>query len=502
MNKLFGLVQGPKVKRTAFDLSHERKLSARMGALIPVLCQEVVPGDTWDVNSEMMIRFAPLTAPLMHRINAYIHFFFVPNRIIWSDWEQFITGQKVTVFPSTKLQGNTVLEGKLADHLGIPIGTYSTASDSINTLPFRAYYQIWNDYYRDQNLQTEIDVSDIESDANLLQADCLIRAWEKDYFTSALPWTQKGAPASVSASVNYLDVSTVYDSADDLPEATPGLKTNKVGSDGVLTDFSSAKELRLENIDSVDIDINELRAAHRLQRWLERNARAGTRYIEHLMAHWGIRSSDARLQRAEYLGGGKQAVVISEVLSTTQTNEFDSNDVNIPIGTMAGHGISVGRTNQARRFFEEHGYILGILSIMPVTAYQQGLPKMFSRQLNMDIYFPEFAQLGEQEVKMKELYYQDDNTLNDKTFGYQSRYAEYKYIPSTVHGDFKTTLDFWTLVRKFDSEPALNEEFILPDTDTLTKAFAIPSAKDDLWIQIYHKITAIRPMPFFNNPTL
>lgn len=498
MNKLFGLVQGPKIKRTAFDLSHERKLSARMGALIPVLCQEVVPGDTFDINSEMMIRFAPLTAPLMHRINAYIHYFFVPNRIIWSDWEQFITGQKVTSFPSTHMQGNTILEGKLADHLGIPIGTYSNASDSINTLPFRAYYQIWNDYYRDENLQTAIDVEDIESDANMLQADCLSRAWEKDYFTSALPWTQKGTPVAVSAQIELKSPATLEKTTGGTPTDTDTLMSYNTGE---LTD-SSFNALEIDAIESIDIDINELRAAHRLQRWLERNARAGTRYIEHLMAHWGIKSSDARLQRAEYLGGGKQAIVISEVLSATQTNEFDSNDVNVPIGSMAGHGISVGRTNRARRFFEEHGYVMGILSVMPVTAYQQGLPKMFQRQLNIDVYFPEFAQLGEQEVKMKELYYQDNDTNNDKTFGYQSRWAEYKYIPSTVHGDFKTTLDYWTLVRKFDSEPALNEEFILPDSDTLTKCFAIPSAKDDLWIQIYHKITAIRPMPFFNNPTL
>lgn len=500
-NKLFSLVQGPKIKRTAFDLSHERKLSARMGALIPILCQEVVPGDTWDISSEMMIRFAPMTAPLMHRINAYIHYFFVPNRIIWSDWEEFITGQKVTVFPSTHMQGNTILVGKLADHLGIPPGTYASASESINTMPFRAYYQIWNDYYRDENLQDEIDVTDIESDANMLQADCLTRAWEKDYFTSALPWTQKGSPASVTATVNYKSPALLTKVGGGTPADSDTLISYTTGQAGELHD-ESFNPLEMDNIDSIDIDINELRAAHRLQRWLERNARAGTRYIEHLLAHWGVRSSDARLQRAEYLGGGKQPVIVSEVLSNTQTNEYDSDDVNVPIGTMAGHGISVGSTNKARRRFEEHGYIMGILSVMPVTAYCQGMPKMFTRSLWADTYFPEFAQLGEQEVQMREIYYQDDNDNNDKVFGYQSRYAEYKYIPSTVHGDFKDTLDYWTMVRKFSSEPALNEEFILPEATVTQRPFAVPSAKDDLWIQIYHKIVAVRPMPFFNNPTL
>lgn len=492
-NQQFQSVKGARIKKSAFDLSHERKLSAEMGTLVPILCQECLPGDKFKIDTQSMIRLAPMVTPVMHRINSYIHFFWVPKRIIWPSFEDFITGKEDITVPTKALVGN-VMVNSLADHLGIPPGNYNLQQENINILPFYAYYKIYNDYYRDQNLQDpEINFSDPSFLSDLWEKMPLVRAWEKDYFTSALPWAQKGDPVKLRAEFGYLDQSQLRQDAG-LPATNDTLKVD--GS--LLVGGLGGEKLRIENLSTVEIDINELRYATRLQRWFERNARAGSRYVEHLLAHWGVRSSDARLQRAEYIGGGKSPVVISEVMNMTGSESEDA----LPVGMMAGRGLNIGRTNQASKFCEEHGYIIGIMSVMPEPAYMQGLPKMFSRLVNLDYYYPEFSQLGEQEVLEKELYLSSsDETTNNSTFGYQARYAEYKYMPSSVHGQFRTTLDHWHLARKFEETPRLNEEFIKcqPDVDRI---FAVSFDKQHLWIQLYHKINAIRPMPFYNDPTL
>lgn len=484
--KIFNQNLAARVKKSAFDLSHERKLSCRMGELVPVLVQEVVPGDKFSIDTQSMIRFAPMVAPVMHRINAYIHFFYVPNRILWDDWEKFVTGSPITV-PTIKM--TDVMEGALSDHMGLPVGEWNATTD-INTLPFRAYIKIWNDYYRDQNLQAEEPLT-----GDVVHRDLLKRAWEKDYFTSALPWAQKGNPVTMDVNLEYKEVFLNYG-----PEATVEPTEGDdlhVGDNYALNSHMHAgvnpDPLYLENIGEASITVEELRRATRLQRWMERNARAGTRYVEHLLAHWGVKSSDARLQRAEYIGGGKSPVVISEVLNTTGTET-------LPQGNMAGHAINVGRTNQAYKFCEEHGFIIGILSVIPETSYQQGVPKFLTRKVNLDYYYPEFAQLGEQEVLNQELFYNNNPVDDLDTFGYQSRYAEYKYQQSTVHGAFKTSLDFWHMGRKFSGKPPLNAAFIT--ANPTNRIFAVDDDTEKLYVQLYHKITAVRPMPFFNDPTL
>lgn len=494
MKTIFSLVNPARVKKSTFDLSHENKLTCNMGELVPVLVQEVLPGDKFTIDSQSLIRFAPLVAPVMHRINAYFHFFYVPNRIIWNNWEKFITGEDTVTVPKLDLCGydHVFTEGSLADYMGIPTGYhYSGVPENINMLPFRAYAKIYNDYYRDENLVAEIDLENAD-ETLLLLTKPYKRAWEKDYFTSALPWAQKGDPVTVNANVDYLDGSLV--------KSTAGVDVTGALSAGTGKLYSGATESRIENLDGVTVNVEDIRLAQRLQRFLERNARAGTRYIEHLLAHWGVVSSDARLQRAEYIGGGKSPVVVSEVLSHTGIQPEVGNVDQLPLGAMAGHGLNVGRTNQAYKFVEEHGYIIGIMSIMPEPGYNQGLHRMFSRMTQLDFAFPEFAQLGEQEVKNKELAFDGsyNSAYRDTAFGYQQRYAEYKFNQSSVHGEFRNGLEYWHLDRILQPPFALNQTFIECDPDK--RIFAYEDGKTTLYVQIYHRIKAVRPLPYYNEP--
>lgn len=513
-SKIFNVNKSNKPNRSAFDLSHEKKLSGKMGQLMPVMCMEVVPGDKFEIDTESMIRFAPMVAPILHRLNSYIHYFYVPNRIIWDGWEKFVTGDEIAL-PTIQF-GGEVFPGSIADLLGLPTRNSAQPSEpvEINDLPFRAFYQIWKDYYIDQNLSTTakwggniVKIIDIDYDDFIKQTDYapfiglnqFYRCWEKDYFTSALPWAQKGNPASMAATVSYKEDGSIARYAQNVgfPGLSRDLQTSSTQT-GKIQAVNSGDDIVIENLDSVSITVEEMRKATRLQRWLERNARAGSRYVEHLLSHWGVVSSDARLQRAEYIGGGKSPVIISEVLNTTGTDE-------LPQGNMSGHGINVGRTNHASKYCEEHGFIIGIMSILPEPAYQQGLPKLWSRKLNLDFYYPEFAQLGEQPILNQEIFFDSTNRQqNEETFGYQSRYAEYKYQPGTVHGRFKTSLDYWHAGRKFASLPGLNQEFIEANLDDINeRIFAVTSPlAENLYIQLYHKVTAIRPMPFFNEPSL
>jgi len=530
MNKLFQQIVGNKPKRNAFDLSHERKFSMDMGQLVPILCEEVLPGDTFQNNTEVLIRFAPMLAPVMHRINVYTHFFFVPNRLIWNEWEDFITGgedgSKEPEMPYIKIDNLTnnrqANVGSLADYLGCAtsFAKVHVYEFGVSSLPFRAYQTIYNEYYRDQNLETEVPIS---KDSGLEMAsenltNIRTRAWEKDYFTSALPWTQRGGevslPISGTADVHLKnppyggvvlrrsDGSWVEQDGDLMAQTFGGTSESKLVSkisnlENLTIDPNGSLETDLSSVSATTIE--ELRKATKLQQWLERNARGGARYIEQILVHFGVRSSDARLQRPEYLGGGKSPVTISEVLQSSATGDTPApNDT--PLGEMAGHGISIGNSHRFKKFFEEHGYIIGIISCIPKSAYMQGTRKHLLKKDKFDYFFPEFAQLGEQPVDVRELY--DDYSLTtEKTFGYQSRYAEYKYIPSTVHGDFKDTLDHWHLARKFDTEPVLNNDFV--KSENITRIFASEEETyPKLWCQVYNNLKAIRPIPKFNNPSL
>lgn len=505
-NTIFSAVMPARNKRSNFDLSHERKLSCNMGDLVPILVQEVLPGDKFKIDTQTLVRFAPLVSPVMHRINTYIHFFYVPNRIIWPDWDKFIVGDpSVPEVPTYDLCNSThnFQSCKLADHLGLPLGTFTRPGEHeyINTLPFRAYMKIWNDYYRDENLQTEVDIEDDE--INVISS-LKTRSWDKDYFTSALPWAQKGDPVTVGIDLERNTPTKATGIDNTLNGVELQLKTVG-GNEYSIADNQGNNDITIRDIESAEFSIESLRLAERLQRFLERNARAGTRYVEHLLAHWGVLSSDARLQRPEYLGGGVSPVIVSEVLSTSMTLDPAASTPELvnPVGQMAGKATNVGRTNQAYKFVEDHGWIIGIMSIMPEPGYMnQGIARHLSRTSQMDYYFPEFATLGEQEIKVKELYYPDTFGQGydpESTFGYQQRWAEYKYTQSTCHGEFReSALEYWHLNRKFEAEPQLDGLWL--ECNPGYRIFAVTDSKTTLYVQAYNKVWASRLMPYESIP--
>lgn len=531
---LFNKIQLRRPSRNKFNLSHERKLSLKMGNLVPIMCQEVVPGDKFRVNTQVLMRMAPMLAPIMHRVNVKVDYFFVPNRLIWSEWEDFITGgvdgtlaPVAPYFEMSDLQAQGVtVPSSLLDYMGLPIvDAFPDVDTNISALPPRAYSLIYNEYYRDPNLEVPLDISKAsgQMDNSQILQTCLVRkrAWEKDYFTSALPWAQRGGDVSLpidgltaTNTVNYKSQSNVLTNTGNPMTGNRTLGALDGTDDLILSSDTGSPPTggvagRIENIESIDTDIsgtsvtvNELRRSVRLQEWLEKNARAGYRYIEQIFSHFGVKSSDARLQRPEYLGGSSNPMQVSEVLSTVQqVNPSTGDPVGNPQGDMTGRGIAMAGNNGFKRFFEEHGFVIGILSVLPRTAYQQGIPKMFTRTDKLDYYWPEFAQLGEQEVKLKELYYTGASlSTPEATFGYQSRYAEYKFMSSTVHGAFRDTLAFWHMGRIFSSAPQLNEDFV--KSDPTNRVFAVQDGTDELWCQLYNQVDALRPMPYFGTPTI
>lgn len=516
MSKQFNQVSMNKPKRSAFDLGHERKFSMNFGDLTPIMCQEVVPGDTFKNNTEVMVRMAPMLAPIMHRVNVFTHFFFVPNRLVWSEWEDFITGgesgQSSPVFPvlrTNSAQPTYFANGKLADYLGMPTASSSSGEAfDVNALPFRAYQTIYNEYYRDQNLQDKVTVNKTSGIISLGMDEfdsiqtMRTRCYEKDYFTSALPWTQRGgdvllpmsgdAPVVPSGSLDTAKLKNATTGADVSGDVTSVTGLMKVGTEYGIIDPNGSLVADMSSVSAATIE--ELRRAVKLQSWLERNARGGSRYIEQVLSHFGVRSSDARLQRPEYLGGGRTPLVISEVLQTS------ASDATSDQGNMAGHAIAVGNSHTFKKFFEEHGFVIGIMSVVPKTSYQQGIPKMFRKFDKFDYYWPEFAQLGEQPVLNQEIYCDFKETTSDQVFGYQSRYAEYKYIPSTVHGDFRDTLSFWHMGRIFSALPALNEDFVKVDVDE--RNFPVQDGSNKMYVQVFNNLKAIRPIPFYNQPNI
>jgi hypothetical protein len=515
---LFTQVQNENISSNTFDLSHDRKLSCRIGELVPINLIEVIPGDKFNIQTSQMLRFAPLVAPVMHQSSVYTHYFFVPNRILWSGWEDFITGgpdgTNNSVHPYLESEDDIEV-GSLFDYMGIPTGT-DGSNTQINALPFAAYNKVYNEYYRDENLITPLEDQltnggNDAADFNTMQK----RAWQHDYFTSALPWTQKGPeatlPLGTTAPILFTPDGTKTNKLTDLSgndfNATAYVRSRSAGGN-IFADTGATADALINNADTLTADLSQatastiidLRRAFKLQEFLEKNARGGSRYIETIMSHFGVRSSDARLQRPEFLGGNSAPMQISEVLQTAPATDAQG-AAPTPQGNMAGHGISVGGSANINYKVEEHGFIIGIQSFLPKSAYQQGLPKLFSKSDKFDYYWPSFAHIGEQPVYNKELYYQNNNSIDNEVFGYTPRYAEYKFINSSVHGEYRTTLDFWHMGRIFDSKPSLNQDFIECDHDEVSRIFAVTQS-EQLYCHVYNKIKATRKMPFFGSPKM
>lgn len=523
---IFNKIQLKKPKHSIFDLSYDNKLSFKMGYLIPVHLQECVPGDHFSQSSEAMFRMMPMVAPIMHKVDIYMHFFFVPNRLVWPNWEKYFTGGQdpdigVPNFPIMNwVDGNVTVDvSSLGDYLGLPPNVdFDLGQIDVNAIPFAAYYAIWHEYYRDQNLIAEDPIQLVDGMQPIAVHNKLIelrkRAWEHDYFTSCLPFAQKGDAvelpidfSSDPAAVKYRD-AFAPDSGKQIVRDTAGnplANATDMGSDGsgFLIENGNLNDVMLDPNGSLYVDpedlvgittINDLRTAFSLQKWLEKNARAGSRAIETILAHFGVRSSDKRLQRPEYLGGSKASMAISEVLQTSST------DATTPQANMAGHGIGISGGKNFSYFCEEHGYIMGLLSVRPKTAYYQGIPRHFSKTVDRtQFYWPDFAYLGEQAVLNKEVYASVNANYNEGTFGYIPRYSEYRYNASRVAGQMRDTLEFWHMGRKFATPPALNASFV--EANPTKRIFAVDDPNEDEIVgHIYHKIIAKRPLPIYGNP--
>lgn len=482
------------MKRSKHSLSNYKLLSCDMGELVPIGLTEVLAGDSIQQSTNALVRAAPLLSPVMHPVNVAIHHWFVPHRLIWEDWEKFITGgpdgMDASVFPTIAMPPSTgAVVGSLADYLGIPTGV---ADIAVSALPFRAYALIFNEWYRDQDLVSPLTI-DVTSGADTTTNTALQNgAWEKDYFTSARPWEQKGpaitVPLGVSAPVKGLavDASTTYTG-----NATGYLESGTVGTPGPNGEWSASNQQVIyrgndpaagPNIfadlsTASAVTVNVLREALALQRYEEARARYGSRYTEYLQ-YLGIRSSDARLQRPEYLGGGKETIQFSEVLQTGEGTD--------PVGTLRGHGISSMRSNRYRRFFEEHGYVITILIARPKTIYSTGLHRTWNRRTKEDFWQKELEHIGQQAIKNKEVY--AAHASPDATFGYQDQYDDYRTIPSSIAGEFRTTLDYWHFARIFGSTPALNADFVkcVPTEEPFA------TDEDTLQIMARHRIQARR----------
>lgn len=528
----------PFNSRNVFDLSHENKLTCDMGKLVPFYVEEVLPGDTFKVTSQLVVRLAPMLAPIMHKVDVFTHFFFVPNRLIYDKWEDFITGGKdgrsdVGVPTINSPADNGFAIGSLADYLGVPTGVPNLPCLAF---PFRAYDKIYNDWYRDETIQDEAVISLDTGVDTLTERDLKTRCWKKDYFTSALPFTQRGEQAFIPVgntapvvygsdvvrspetgySTQHTEVPIGNSISWNVPfEGKPVVAGHWVYNGSVTgTTPSNASEFYVDSdtahttsntyilkaplvadlSQAGAVSINDMRTAFQIQRWMELNARAGYRYVEQILSHFGVRSSDARLQRSEFLGGGRSPIVITEILQTSATGQTGAET---PQGNMSGHGFSAQQSHSFTKTFEEHGYVIGIMSIMPKATYQQGLSRMWNRRSRYDWYWPAFAHLGEQGILNKELYAQG-NSDDEDIFGYAPRYDEYRHHYSSVHGQFRDTLDFWHLGRVFGELPSLSDQFL--KCEPSTRIFAVENADDHCWVYINNKVKAIRPIPKFADP--
>lgn len=547
-NNIFTQVPIQRQKKNHFDLSHEVKMSCKFANLYPILLKECLPGDQWSNTTDVMARLAPMLAPIYHRIDITVHYFYTPMRLLSDFWEDFITGgqdgTEAPVLPYLTPDGMhnedptdaIFKKGSLWDYFGLPVipdGVEASSQERISVLPFRAYTKIWNDYYRDPNFDEEVDLSlnqegEANGDDTLEHMRLRQRGWERDYFTSALAQAQRGlevlmpfSGVATEADIDYKVASESWELSGGTYDPSPtnqdmgilytggpfiGTKS-QAGSDYVnIAQIRNIDEIRVPNSET---SINDLRRALAVQSWLENNARAGYRYNEQIFSHFATRVPDYRLQRAEYLGGGKQPIRISEVIATANS-EADGGGNN-PLGDIAGHGISVGNTNRFKYYAQEHGYIIGILSVMPRTAYSQGIERLWSRADKFDYAWPELAHIGEQEIVNKEVFYsfnaaQDD--ANAGTFGYIPRYAEYKFSNDRIAGDFRDNLGFWHLGRNFTSRPALGSAFTTMQEsggsfeETYRRIFYVQDDTDYIWIQAYHNLHAKRPLPYFGVPKI
>lgn len=468
------------MKRSKFSLSYTHLFSCDMGELIPAGLIEVLPGDSFRMSTTALVRCAPMLAPPMHPVHCVIHHWFVPHRLVWANWEKFITGydqngaEATPTYPTKS--SFAVGVGGLSNYLGLPVATIP----AVSVLPYRGYSLIWNEWYRDQDLQTALTVSTADGNDTTTNTTLQNCDWEKDYYTSARPWEQKGTaqtiPLSGTGAVTFNETGGTTQTVTLRRNALTANTELQVVQAGSASDPITATT----SLTGAGITVNNLRQTLAIQRYQEAAANYGSRYVEYL-ARLGVRSSDGRLSRPEYLGGGRQTLQFSEVLQTAA-------DGANPVSTLRGHGISAMRSNHFTRFFEEHGYVFTLMYVKPKTIYMNAVPRTWNRRTKFEYWQKEFEFVGQQAILNKEV--RGNHATPDGTFGYQDRYDEYRRSESRVSGEFsQTSLDYWHFARNFATDPALNSTFV--SAVPSERPFAAPSA-DVLYVQAKHNIKARR----------
>lgn len=524
MRHSFSQVPKAEIQRSSFNRSHGFKTTLDAGKLVPIFIDEALPGDTFTLNTSLFARLGTPITPVMDNLYADVFFFCIPLRLVWNNFQKFM-GEQTDPDDSTDylvpqmtppVAGYTV--GSLSDYFGIPTGVGNTSSTtwSHSSLFHRSYNLVYNEWFRDQNLQDSVVVD--KDDGPDLDTDYVVlnRGKRHDYFTSCLPWPQKGPavdlPLGTSAPVLGIgksnqtyaqDGQVVYESDGTTSTYASGTEINPGNADRLFyveeNGSTGYPNIRADLSNATAATINSLRQAFQIQRMLEKDARGGTRYTEVIRAHFGVTSPDARLQRPEYLGGGSRPITFSPIPQTSST------DATTPQGNLAAMAQFSTSGLGFKKSFTEHCIVMGLISIRADLNYQQGLNRMFSRQTRYDFYWPALAHLGEQSVLNQEIYLQNSAPQNETVFGYQERFAEYRYKPSLITGKFRSsasgTLDVWHLAQNFSSLPELDEVFI-QDDPPVDRILATADSEPHCLLDAHFDLNCIRPMPTYSVPGL